>query len=105
MRALGYVHAQERYFGMDLMRRTAVVHWQTTDVDSGIVHTGSTNSYLVPNANQCLSCHSRADQEAGSAPIGLRIRNMNGPYPTESSRVTEQSKPEVAGIKIGRAHV
>src|SRR3546814_5007733 len=23
MRALGYVHAQERYFGMDLMRRTA----------------------------------------------------------------------------------
>lgn len=83
---------------LSLEGATASVHWQTTDVDSGAVHTGSTDSYLIPNANQCLSCHSRADQEAGSAPIGLRIRNMNGAYRTESSRVSEQGKHQVAGV-------
>ncbi|NGY05721.1 parallel beta-helix domain-containing protein [Solimonas terrae] len=77
---------------------TVSTHWQTTDVDSGIVHTGSTDSYLVPNANQCLSCHSRADQEAGTAPIGPRIRNLNKAYHTESTRVTAQSKSAVAGV-------
>ncbi|WP_240954000.1 parallel beta-helix domain-containing protein [Solimonas marina] len=77
---------------------TTPVHWQTTDVDSGIVHTGSTDAYLVPNANQCLTCHSRADQEAGAAPIGPRIRNMNKAYHTESTRITEQSQHAVAGV-------
>jgi len=77
---------------------SASVRWHTTDVDSGRVHSGSTDNYLIPNANQCLSCHSRADQEAGAAPIGPRIRNLNGAYHSESTRVSEQSRHEVAGV-------
>ncbi|WP_028007125.1 parallel beta-helix domain-containing protein [Solimonas flava] len=77
---------------------TASVHWDTTDVDSGVHHTGDTQSYLIPHANQCLSCHSREDQEAGSAPIGPKVRFMNKPYRPESSRVTGQSRHAVAGV-------
>ncbi|WP_436278829.1 parallel beta-helix domain-containing protein [Solimonas soli] len=77
---------------------TASVHWDMKDVDSGLVHRGSTANYLIPNANQCLSCHSRADQEAGAAPIGPRIRNLNKAYHSESTRITEQSQHEVAGV-------
>lgn len=76
---------------------SASVHWQTTDVDSGIVHTGSTPNYLIPNANQCLSCHSRNDQETGSAPIGPKVRNMNKPYRPESLFATGQGQHAVAG--------
>ena len=44
-------------------------------IDSGVLHTGSTDKYLIPNANQCLSCHSREDAEPGSAPIASRRGN------------------------------
>ncbi|MGH8445641.1 MAG: parallel beta-helix domain-containing protein [Solimonas sp.] len=77
---------------------SAAVSWHTTDVDSGQVHVGSTPNYLIPNANQCLSCHSREDQEAGSAPIGPKVRFMNKPYKPESAFVTGQSRHEVAGV-------
>jgi len=66
---------------------TASVHWKTTDVDSGVTHTGSTPSYLIPHGNQCLSCHSREDGEPGSAPIGLKARFLNKPYRPESNFV------------------
>ncbi|HWU69123.1 MAG TPA: parallel beta-helix domain-containing protein [Stenotrophobium sp.] len=77
---------------------TASVSWKTTDVDSGQVHAGSTSSYLIPNALQCLSCHSREDQEAGSAPIGPKIRALNKAYRSESKRITGQGRHEVAGV-------
>ena len=75
----------------------ASAHWDHTDVDSGIRHTGSTSAYLVPHANQCLSCHSNEDNEPGAAPIGPKVRFMNRPYASESQRVTGQSRHEVAG--------
>ncbi len=68
----------------------ADVTWSYHDADSGVMHTGSTN-YQVPNANQCLSCHSRQDSEAGAAPIGLKVRNLNRPYQSESPVPTEQA--------------
>ena len=76
---------------------TASVRWDHTDVDSGTKHTGSTANYLIPHANQCLSCHSREDSEAGAAPIGLKVRFMNEPFGAESKAVTGQSRHEVAG--------
>ncbi len=76
---------------------TAAVSWKHTDIDSGVLHTGSTDSYLIPNANQCLSCHSREDAEPGSAPIGPKVRFMNKPYKPESNKVSGQSQHEIAG--------
>ncbi|MES2884432.1 MAG: parallel beta-helix domain-containing protein [Pseudomonadota bacterium] len=76
---------------------TASVSWKHTDVDSGVKHTGSTDKYLIPNLNQCLSCHSREDMEPGSAPIGPKVRFMNKPFKPESKRVTGQSQHEIAG--------
>ncbi len=72
-------------------------HWDHTDIDSGQRHSGSTSTYLVPHANQCLSCHSNEDNEPGAAPIGPKVRFMNRPYQSESQRVTGQSQHEVAG--------
>ena len=76
---------------------TASVAWKHTDVDSGVKHTGSTTSYLIPNANQCLSCHSREDMEPGSAPIGPKVRFMNKAYAPESRKVSGQGRHEIAG--------
>lgn len=76
---------------------TANVSWKHTDVDSGVLHTGSTDKYLIPNANQCLSCHSREDAEPGSAPIGPKVRFMNKPYRAESKKISGQSQHEIAG--------
>lgn len=75
----------------------ASVSWDHTDVDSGVRHTGSTASYLIPHANQCLSCHSNEEGEAGAAPIGPKVRFMNRPYAPESKLVTGQSRHAVAG--------
>lgn len=76
---------------------TQSVSWKHTDVDSGVLHTGSTPNYLIPNANQCLSCHSREDAEPGSAPIGTKVRFMNKAFAPESRLVTGQSQHEIAG--------
>jgi parallel beta-helix repeat protein len=65
--------------------------WNFDDVDSGAHHESSTPNYLIPNAGQCLSCHSNEDKEPGTAPIGPKIRNLNGPYRSESDFPTDQS--------------
>jgi parallel beta-helix repeat protein len=76
---------------------TKAASWRHTDVDSGVLHTGSTASYRIPNANQCLSCHSREDADPGSAPIGTKVRFMNKPYRPESNAVTGQGQHEIRG--------
>ncbi|MDD9892137.1 MAG: hypothetical protein OXT49_01320, partial [Gammaproteobacteria bacterium] len=45
---------------------------------------GSTNEYLIPHANQCVTCHGNDDVEVGAAPIGPKVRNMNRSYSNES---------------------
>lgn len=71
--------------------------WHYTDLDSTLLHSGSTPSYQIPHANQCLSCHSMEDADPGAAPIGPKIRNLNRPYASESSKITAQSQHEVLG--------
>jgi hypothetical protein len=76
---------------------TATVSWNQHNVDSGVAESGSTNSYLIPNASQCQSCHSNDNKEAGSSPIGPKVRFLNRPYKSESTSVTDQSHHDVAG--------
>ncbi|WP_372799375.1 parallel beta-helix domain-containing protein [Litorivivens sp.] len=78
---------------------TEAISWNTTDVDSGVVHSGSTNNYLVPNANQCLSCHGREEGEPGAVPIGLKARFLNKPFYPESGFVSE-THPVVGNNQI-----
>lgn len=56
------------------------VSWHYTDPDSGRLHAGATDSYSIPHANQCLSCHANTHRPAGAAPIGPKPRNLNKPY-------------------------
>lgn len=76
---------------------TATVSWNQHNVDSGVAESGSTSSYLIPNASQCQSCHSNDNKEAGSSPIGPKVRFLNRPYKSESTFVTDQSHHDVAG--------
>ncbi len=76
---------------------TAQVQWNFKDVDSGRNVTGQTANYLIPNANQCLSCHANTDKEPGSAPIGTKVRFLNRPYAPESSIASEQGGHPVLG--------
>lgn len=77
---------------------TASVSWDYTDVNSGVRHTGQTNDYLLPNANQCLSCHANDDAETGSAPIGPKARNLNRPYASESPLPAGSDAHPVNGV-------
>ncbi|PWN55935.1 parallel beta-helix domain-containing protein [Abyssibacter profundi] len=73
------------------------VSWDYTDVDSGVRHTGSTDSYLFPNANQCITCHGNNDAETGAAPIGPKPRNLNRAYRTDSPLPSGQQQHPVNG--------
>lgn len=43
-------------------------------------YAGSTDAYAVPHAGACLLCHGGDDREAGAAPIGPKVRNLNRDY-------------------------
>lgn len=64
---------------------TRAVSWHYQDHTSGQLLTGSSPAYAIPNANQCITCHSNDDQESGSAPIGPKPRNLNRAYTPESA--------------------
>ncbi len=55
---------------------TVQVSWNYSD-EQGVPRSGSTDSYAVPNAGACLQCHGGDDLEAGAAPIGPKVRNLN----------------------------
>ena len=86
----------QRVARLSLSGGSAEVAWDYFDVDSGAHHQGAT-SYQIPNANQCLSCHSSEDGEPGSAPIGPKVRNLNRPYRSESPIPTAQGDHAVKG--------
>ncbi len=64
---------------------TRAVSWHYQDATTGELLAGSTNEYAIPNANQCITCHSNDDLESGSAPIGPKPRNLNRAYSPESA--------------------
>ncbi|MAA74077.1 MAG: hypothetical protein CMN28_05170 [Salinisphaeraceae bacterium] len=72
------------------------VSWDYVDVETGATLSGSTDSYSVPNANQCISCHANQDRESGAPPIGTKVRNLNRAYRSESMVQTAQSDHPVA---------
>ncbi len=77
---------------------TASVSWDYRDTASGEQYSGSTNAYLLPNANQCQSCHANDDAETGSAPIGPKARNLNRPYSSESPIAHGIDSHPIAGV-------
>ncbi|MES1943974.1 hypothetical protein PC39_07664 [Salinisphaera sp. PC39] len=81
---------------LKLAGATVATSWDFTD-SYGKPQSGSTDSYSVPNANQCISCHANRDLEGGSAPIGPKVRNLNRPYQSESTVVTDQGRHPIAG--------
>jgi len=60
------------------------VEWHYRDSDSNELMSGATESYSVPNASQCITCHGNDDQPSGSAPIAPKPRNLNRVYRPES---------------------
>lgn len=76
---------------------TAAVSWDYHDVDSGTHLVGETSAYALPNANQCQICHANDDAETGTAPVGPKPRNMNGPYRSDSPLGAGQDSHPVAG--------
>lgn len=86
-----------RFAERALIGETFEVSWDYQDPDTGNTYTGSTAAYAVPSSNQCKSCHTNNDLEAGTAPIGPKIRNLNRPYMSESPAMTGQSQHEIAG--------
>lgn len=61
------------------------VDWHYRDADTNELLTGKTDSYSVPNANQCITCHGNDDQVSGSVPIAPKPRNLNRAYKPESN--------------------
>ena len=70
---------------LKLEGNTHSVSWDYDDEDPEAVdaqgkrlhYQGSTEKYGIPNAGACLLCHGGDDREAGAAPIGLKVRNLN----------------------------
>lgn len=71
---------------------TAAVSWHYQDENTGQLYQGSTESYAIPHANQCLTCHANDDRTAGSAPIGPKPRNLNKPYDYDGDGSVNQIK-------------
>ena len=91
----------ERMAKLSLGGGTASASWYYHDRDSGELHEGSTDNYDIPHANQCVTCHSNTHRTAGSAPIGLKPRNLNKPYPYESGKQNQIAHWVDNGMLIG----
>ena len=48
-------------------------------------------SYLIPNANQCGTCHVNDDKDPGDSPIGTKVRLLNRPMDYGSGPRTSSS--------------
>jgi parallel beta-helix repeat protein len=76
----------------------AAASWDYFDVDTNLRQVGSTSDYLMPNANQCITCHANDDNDVGSPPIGPKVRNLNRPYRSESPLPSAQAEHPVSGV-------
>ena len=97
---LAYVWTQDESTGEWIARRQGsggifdeARTWHYPDPNgSGLLIEGNNtvgeNPYLIPSRDNCLTCHSNADQDAGTAPIGLKARYLNRPYASEFDTFT-----------------
>lgn len=78
----------KRYAELKIEGSTHSVSWDYEDEDPNARnaqgqrprYTGATDHYSVPSAGACLLCHGGDDREAGTPPIGHKIRNLNKTY-------------------------
>lgn len=95
---LPYIWGQDGIARLAMGGGKFAASWHYRDVDTGEVLVGSTDSYSVPNASQCITCHGNDDQVSGSAPIAPKPRNLNRVYQPESQfmgREGQGSFPQV----------
>ncbi|SFF27238.1 parallel beta-helix repeat-containing protein [Fontimonas thermophila] len=77
-----------RYAELKIEGSTRSVRWDYADPDPEAVdaqgqrlhYRGATDHYAIPSAAACLLCHGGDDREAGAAPIGPKVRNLNRNY-------------------------
>jgi len=72
----------------------ASVSWNYADPDPAVgkTYVGSTNAYTIPHPNQCGSCHSNEDRQAGDAPIGPKVRLLNRPMDYDNNGAAEANQ-------------
>lgn len=77
--------AGKRVANLRLEGATQAVSWDYDDEEPGakdamgtrLHYTGSAAKYGVPSANACVLCHGGDDRDAGTPPIGPKVRNLN----------------------------
>lgn len=83
----------------DATEATLKVAGTTVDVE-WIHYDGETrtNNYIVPNMNQCKSCH---EQSGALEPIGPKARNLNKPYKYDDGVLNQLTRWAEAGYLEG----
>lgn len=61
--------------------KSVTYDYEDPDPAVGQRYTGAVEHYGVPNAGACLLCHAGDDREAGAAPLGPKVRNLNRNLP------------------------
>ncbi|MFQ3200435.1 MAG: putative repeat protein (TIGR03806 family) [Zhongshania sp.] len=77
---MSYVWREDRSAAdIALAGGSKAVSWDYDDTDPDVTATyvGSTDRYAIPTPNQCGNCHNNEDRQAGDAPIGPKVRNLN----------------------------
>ena len=91
--AVGYIWNEEQ---TDAYREVIGGIQEISWVDGG----GESQSinYIIPNKNQCKSCHLAGDQQI---PIGPKVRNLNKPYPYADGEMNQLEKWASVGYLTG----
>jgi uncharacterized repeat protein (TIGR03806 family) len=71
---------------------TSLVHWTHTDGQPRAIN------YLIPNVNQCLSCH---ENRKVMRPIGPKARNLNRDFPYVTGTKNQLAHWTQAGLLTG----
>ena len=97
---VAYIWEQDELTGEWIARRqnlggwfSEARQWHYPDPnDPGLTVAGQADEgerpYLIPSRNDCRVCHVNPDQDAGTAPIGLKARHLNRPYASEFAEFT-----------------
>ncbi|MCH7960589.1 MAG: hypothetical protein IID08_10670 [Candidatus Hydrogenedentes bacterium] len=99
------VHRPDGWDGLPYVwnddRTEAYLKVAGTTVDAEWIHydgTKRTNNYIVPNKNECKSCHKNADV---LLPIGPKARNLNRTYPYEDGPANQLLRWTELGYLVG----
>lgn len=95
-----------RVANLRLEGATKNVRWDYEDADPAARnaagerprYTGSSAQYSIPSAGACLLCHGGDDREAGTAPIGPKVRNLNRDNVYGGATVNQLAQLQTLGL-------